>query len=113
MRAIQNRCPICAEHEVVSGGVCEECSSSWQNFASTRLDPPVWRADWAAGRAREFERQRWQGKVTALKAKFDTTIEAAAKLVVELDPGCHGRDFRKRLANRIRALADVKKEPKP
>jgi hypothetical protein len=45
-----------------------------------------------------------RSQIENLKAAIVQRLEAAAKLVVELDPGRHGREFRERLANEIRKL---------
>jgi hypothetical protein len=42
--------------------------------------------------------------IHSLATEADRRVNAAAKLVVELDPGRHGREFRERLANEIRRL---------
>jgi hypothetical protein len=39
-----------------------------------------------------------------LANEVDRRVDVAARLVVELDPGRHGREFRERLANEIRKL---------
>jgi hypothetical protein len=62
-------CPICGREK--SNGWCLDCSAKWEDLLGTA----EYLAEWAADRAREFEKEKAKVLVEALKRISDSQNE--------------------------------------